>query len=206
MPKFLRCPKDGQHLTFKGSQRGCVDSAITLDANISVTARELGAILYDITEPDDHEIVCATCGALVWPSRRAITFVPGEGMVLLCDFSTGFQPPEMVKVRPVLVLSPRARNRQTCLVVPISTVAPRDPKLAGAAFVPLSPRKYPFLHAESWAKCETVSTVSLARLFWLRDPQTGRGLDSRTTMLDAGDLERARRGVGAAVGLPEVDV
>jgi uncharacterized protein YifN (PemK superfamily) len=40
----------------------------------------------------------------------AITFHPEPRMVLVCDFTTGFKEPEMVKVRPVIVLSPQ-RNK-----------------------------------------------------------------------------------------------
>jgi len=47
-------------------------------------------------------------------------------MVLMCDF-TGFKPPEMVKQRPVVVVSPRYRRHTgVCLVVPLSTVAPPE--------------------------------------------------------------------------------
>ncbi len=55
-----------------------------------------------------------------------ITFVPDPGDVLMCDFTTGFQPPEMVKVRKVVVLSPRSRTAMpdTLLVVPLSKTAP----------------------------------------------------------------------------------
>jgi mRNA interferase MazF len=55
-----------------------------------------------------------------------ITFIPDAGDVLMCDFSTGFVPPEMVKTRRVIVLSPRNRARipGTYIVVPISKTAP----------------------------------------------------------------------------------
>jgi uncharacterized protein YifN (PemK superfamily) len=29
-----------------------------------------------------------------------LTFHPNAGDIVICDYSTGFQPPEMVKVRP----------------------------------------------------------------------------------------------------------
>lgn len=54
-----------------------------------------------------------------------LTFVPNKGTLLMCNFTTGFQPPEMVKIRPVIVISPRRRdNAQTCIVVPLSTQKP----------------------------------------------------------------------------------
>ena len=42
-----------------------------------------------------------------------ITFHPHPGTVLICDFFTGFQPPEMVKRRHVVVVSPRRRRRRS---------------------------------------------------------------------------------------------
>ena len=45
-------------------------------------------------------------------------------MLLYCDFSTGFQPPEMVKRRPVVLISPRRKNAALCTVVPLSTKEP----------------------------------------------------------------------------------
>jgi uncharacterized protein YifN (PemK superfamily) len=38
-----------------------------------------------------------------------IKFIPAQGMVLMCDFDSGFVPPEITKVRHVVVVSPRQR-------------------------------------------------------------------------------------------------
>lgn len=35
-----------------------------------------------------------------------IKFPVAPGTVLLCDYSTGFLPPEMVKLKPAIVVSP----------------------------------------------------------------------------------------------------
>jgi len=55
----------------------------------------------------------------------SIPFVPNAGTVLMCDFS-GFVPPEMTKVRHVVVISPRSRRTNlqngTCLVVPFRAI------------------------------------------------------------------------------------
>jgi len=40
----------------------------------------------------------------------ALQFSPAPGAIVICDYSTGFRPPEMVKVRPVVVISPRRRT------------------------------------------------------------------------------------------------
>jgi len=118
--------------------------------------------------------------------------------MLSCNFS-GFQKPEMVKIRPVVVVSDRIRNRDTCIVVPISSVLPTDPK---AVFVAFDKDKYVFLDKpENWAKCETVNSVRWSRLSRLRDRNTGRTVDSRLTMIDPADLAAIREGIRRAVGL-----
>ena len=54
-----------------------------------------------------------------------ISFHPRAGKMFMCDFS-GFQPPEMVKVRPVVVISPKLPFRSEIVtIVPISLTAPR---------------------------------------------------------------------------------
>jgi len=43
---------------------------------------------------------------------RGIKFAVGVGTVLLCDYNRGgFQPPQMVKLRPAVVISPRLPYR-----------------------------------------------------------------------------------------------
>lgn len=94
-----------------------------------------------------------------------ITFVPDAGDVLMCDFTTGFQPPEMVKVRKVVVLSVRSRVTipDTYLVVPLSKTAPSPPEGCHHEF---KPRSYHFLdEIESvWAKADMVTCVGKHRL------------------------------------------
>src|ERR1035437_6405283 len=94
-----------------------------------------------------------------------ITFVPSPGDVLMCDFSTGFMPPEMVKVRRVVVLSPRNRVRipGTYIVVPISKTTPSPPEGCHCEF---KARSYEFFHpVESvWAKADMVVSVAAHRL------------------------------------------
>ena len=81
----------------------------------------------------------------------------------MCDFS-GFQPPEMVKKRPVVVISPRLPNRsQIATVVPISTTPP-------LRFVPYAVRLSRNYRPDAdtdlacWAKCDMVMNIGLHRL------------------------------------------
>ncbi len=55
-----------------------------------------------------------------------LTFHPKPDTLLICDFDRGFKAPEMVKKRPVVVISPRRRKStpQLCTVVPLSSSAP----------------------------------------------------------------------------------
>ncbi len=97
-----------------------------------------------------------------------INFHPKPGTVLICDFNTGFKPPEMVKKRPVVVVSRKQRNLAT--VVPLSTTEPRPLEKChhelSSASLP-----GPLRGKRTWAKCDTVTTVSLKRLDRVR---TGR--------------------------------
>ena len=55
----------------------------------------------------------------------ALLFHPRAGQVFMCDLS-GFNEPEMVKPRPVVVVSPRLPHRHDIVaIVPISLTPPR---------------------------------------------------------------------------------
>src|SRR3954467_12505663 len=58
-----------------------------------------------------------------------IKYPVGTGTILLCDYSRGgFQPPEMVKKRPAVVISPRLPHRDgLCTVIPLSADEPSHP-------------------------------------------------------------------------------
>ena len=46
---------------------------------------------------------------------------PAPGTILICDFKQGFREPEMVKQRPVIVLSPKIGIRaKLCTVVALA--------------------------------------------------------------------------------------
>ena len=82
----------------------------------------------------------------------------------MCDFTTGFQPPEMVKRRHVVVVSPRYRRHSgLCLVVPFSTVAPWEAELH---HFQIPPGSYDFFDATkpTWAKGDMLTCVCFGRL------------------------------------------
>jgi uncharacterized protein YifN (PemK superfamily) len=88
-----------------------------------------------------------------------LLYQPKEGSVLICDFR-GYEVPEMVKIRPVVVIRKHRSNSLLVTVVPLSTTAPDHmlehhlelhSHLQGASPV-------------CWAKCDMIATVSLSRL------------------------------------------
>jgi uncharacterized protein YifN (PemK superfamily) len=93
-----------------------------------------------------------------------LLFHPKPGTVLMCDFTTGFVPPEMVKRRHVVVVSPRYRRHTgLCLVVPFSTVAPL---VIEPHHVEIAPGSYAFFDPckSVWAKADMLTCVSCRRL------------------------------------------
>ncbi len=88
-----------------------------------------------------------------------LLYQPKEGSVLICDFR-GYEVPEIIKVRPVIVIRRHRTNKLLVTVVPLSTTPPQtvlahhlqlESHLQGASPV-------------CWAKCDIVATVSLGRL------------------------------------------
>ena len=134
----------------------------------------------------------------------ALKFHPRPGTLLICDFDTGFTPPEMVKRRPVVVISPRLRRSSgLCTVVPLSTKMPDTVQRIHHRMeaVSLPPR----LRTENtWAKCDMVTTVSMERLDRVlvgRD-RAGRRIYAADPVTDE-DLAGIREGVKFALGLSD---
>ncbi|MES1947443.1 hypothetical protein C84B14_08842 [Salinisphaera sp. C84B14] len=93
-----------------------------------------------------------------------LMFHPDQGTVLICDFSTGFKAPEMVKKRPVVIVSPRRRQGSPLYtVVPLSTTPPTPVE---PYHHQIDPKSLPgqLGRKQTWAKCDMLNTVSLDRL------------------------------------------
>ena len=90
---------------------------------------------------------------------------PDRGTVLVCDFQ-GLQVPEMVKIRPVVVVSPRPRRKSAglCTVIPLSTTTPNEimPYHFKVTLDEVLSPKWDAV--ELWAKCDMIYTFSMARL------------------------------------------
>ena len=92
-----------------------------------------------------------------------ISFYPRAGQILVCDLNE-FKEPEMNKVRPVMVISPRLKNRGDIVgFVPISTTPPRYPQpfhvRLSKNYHPLEDDEYP-----CWAKCDMLLNLDRSRL------------------------------------------
>ena len=128
---------------------------------------------------------------------------PATGTVILCDFAGGFREPEMVKRRPVVVISPRIRARPgLCTVVALSRTEPR-PVMPYHARIDLRPElPSPWGSDNIWVKGDMINAVAFHRLDLIRlgrDPDGGRACLLQP--LPAETLATIRRCVIAALGL-----
>jgi mRNA interferase MazF len=133
-----------------------------------------------------------------------ISYPVGPGAILRCDYNKGgFQPPEMVKARPAVVISPRLPHRDgLCSVVPLSGDPNDHPSAWDVRLEFDPPLPYPFTYGVAWAKCDMLATVGFARLDLF---QTDRDQYGKRKYLhpkvSAVDLGRIRGGVLFALGL-----
>lgn len=94
-----------------------------------------------------------------------LKFHPGQGVVVICDFSVGFTEPEMVKRRPAIVMCPAIKTRPgLCTVVALSTTPPAYPmpyhsEIKLPFFIPP-----PFDAETHWVKADMINTVGFHRV------------------------------------------
>jgi uncharacterized protein YifN (PemK superfamily) len=94
----------------------------------------------------------------------SLPYLPRQGEILVCDFDDSAIGGEMIKRRPVVVVSRHDAHRsQLCCVVALSTTAPSTVKSWH--------HHMPHLRIAGWtadegvwAKCDMLATVSLERL------------------------------------------
>lgn len=125
-----------------------------------------------------------------------LNFHPRAGQILVCDFR-GFEVPEMVKVRPVMVISRRLPHRSDIItVVPISTTAPKHE----LPFVVRLSKNYHPQAADDlpcWAKCDMVMNLGRHRMNGFK---VGRR-KWETPQAAGADLEAVRNGVIYGLGM-----
>lgn len=98
------------------------------------------------------------------------------GAIVMCDFNSGFREPEMVKRRPVVVLSPKIGGRHgLCTIVALSETAPVRvmPYHCQIDIEPELPA--PLTSKGLWVKGDMVNAVGLHRLDLIRLAKDFRG-------------------------------
>lgn len=130
----------------------------------------------------------------------ALLFHPRAGQIFVCDFR-GFEVPEMTKIRPVVVVSPKLPHRSDIVaVVPLSLTEPRHDLpycyRLSRNYHPDEPDNLP-----CWAKGDMVMNLSLRRLSAFK---VGRRRYAYPT-LDAIDLLGVRKSVLCGLGLDRLE-
>ena len=135
-------------------------------------------------------------------SRMAISYHPGQGTILLCDYQ-GNKSPEMDKKRPVIVLCNQIHARPNlCTVVPLSTTPPDSmmPYLFKLFTIPPLPE--PYNSEFHWVKGDMINAVSFQRLslpFLGKDNSGKRVYDIR--VLNSADFRSVQQAVLNGLGL-----
>ncbi|MFG6282892.1 type II toxin-antitoxin system PemK/MazF family toxin [Sphingomonas sp. S6] len=130
-----------------------------------------------------------------------LPYHPKPGTIVICDYSTGFRPPEMIKRRLAVTISPKLKRRNDLVtVVPLSTTAPVPTESWHVEMPEDIPE--PWGPGPRWAKCDMVATVGYARLNLphSKHPVTGARRYHQIE-IDPAQVDRLRRAVAAAIGL-----
>ena len=132
----------------------------------------------------------------------AIQFHPEQGTILICDFH-GLVAPEMIKRRPVVVVSPRLRRRSgLCTVVPLSTTPPTDVAPYHYKLHMETPLPKPYDSPHHWVKADMIYAVGFSRLYL---PFAGKDVASRRThdvrVIDKADLLKIQEAMLHGLGL-----
>jgi uncharacterized protein YifN (PemK superfamily) len=133
----------------------------------------------------------------------AIKEHPPIGTVLICNFDAGFKLPEMVKRRPVIVISPKIAGRPgLCTVVALSTTPP-NPRMPFHEQISLTPKLPPPWHAETmWIKGDMIYAIGFHRLDFIRLGKDAAGKRLYGfTVITAEQLKLVRTLVLKSIGL-----
>lgn len=132
----------------------------------------------------------------------SLKFYPDQGAILICDFK-GFVEPEMTKRRPVIVVSPKRKNGpRSCMIVPLSTTAPRPVEKFHLRIDLVNPLPDPYPETICWVKCDMLYQVSFERLslpFIGKEADGTRMYDQR--VVDHEELQKIRHAIGLSLGL-----
>jgi uncharacterized protein YifN (PemK superfamily) len=132
-----------------------------------------------------------------------IELYPGFGVIVVCNFDEGFRKPEMIKSRPVVVISPKISIRAgLCTVVPLSTTPPQ-PQMPYHCMLKIDPPlPSPWDVPEVWIKGDMIYSVGFHRLDLIRIGKDRSGNRVyRTEPLPKADIQRIRACVLCSLGL-----
>ncbi|CDM89084.1 type II toxin-antitoxin system PemK/MazF family toxin [Xenorhabdus bovienii] len=126
-----------------------------------------------------------------------LKYQPRVGSVLMCDFK-GLIVPEIVKIRPVIVIARHRQNNKLVTVIPISTTEPRPVfdhhhELRGN---PIPDNE----HIRCWAKCDMIMAVSTERLDKIKI-RTRKGRDYISPQLSDAEMISIRNSVLCGIGM-----
>lgn len=131
-----------------------------------------------------------------------LTMPVKKGMVLWCDFTTGFEEPEMVKRRLVVVLSPHFKDRPRLATVVALSLKEPFPRMPYHAPIDISPPLPPPLVSRGvWVKGDMVYSVSYKRLDFATEEETG---EAYTDMLSDSVMKVVQGCVLQGLGLGQV--
>lgn len=126
-----------------------------------------------------------------------LKFQPSARSVLMCDFR-GMVVPEIVKIRPVIVIAKNRYNNQLVIVVPVSTTAPTLMRECHHKLMvnPIPGNE----HIPCWVKCDMVMTVSLSRLDRIKT-KTREGRCYVVPHITVEEFECVRRALLHSIGM-----
>jgi mRNA interferase MazF len=130
-----------------------------------------------------------------------IAYHPKRGSILICDFS-GLNAPEMIKRRPVIVISPQIKERKgLCTIVALSTTMPNPIKdyHYELHMNPVLPA--PYDSQVHWVKGDMIYTFSYTRfdLPYRRD-STGKR-EYLNVLININDMEKVEQCILLALGI-----
>jgi uncharacterized protein YifN (PemK superfamily) len=136
-----------------------------------------------------------------------LMYYPKPGEILLCNYGTGFVAPEMTKLRPVVVISPRLRRRGELVgVVPLSTTEPDQLEDHHCVISLAKPLPAPFDSEMMWAKCDMLATVAKSRLDRFKSGRSGGTRIYLSGQVDAEQLKALRAAVLCGLGLGSLTI
>ena len=133
-----------------------------------------------------------------------LKFHPKTGTILIMNFNEmNPQHPEIIKERPVIVISPRLRRKSgLCTIVPLSTTAPDPVENHHCEIIIKTPLPSPWNSGNMWVKADMIYTVSYKRLNLIRTKRNQYGKRKYLTpILEKEQLARVKQCVTLALGL-----